>query len=119
MVNCSVSKTIKISRGQVAFELNGMRRDVYVPDPNAVSQIKQTVMADPADSSQIGAPIPGLLTKISVKPGDAVKKNDSIAVIEAMKMETDVVATMDGTIKEINVREGDTVEAGELIITIE
>ena len=104
---------------QVGFELNGMRRDVYVPDPNVTSTVKQTVMADPGDSSQIGAPIPGLLTKLNCKVGDKVKKNDSVAVIEAMKMETAVVATMDGTIKEIHISEGDKVEAGELIISIE
>ena len=103
----------------VMFELNGMRRDVNVKDPHATSTAKTVVLADPTDKSQIGAPIPGLITKISVKVGDQVRENDSLAILEAMKMETSVVSTMDGTIKEITAKEGDTVEAGELIITIE
>ena len=103
----------------VEFELNGMRREVSVPDPNAVSSVKQVTLADPEDKSQIGASIPGLVSKISVQVGDTVEENQVIAVIEAMKMETSVTARMDGKIKSILVSEGDTVKAGELLITIE
>ena len=103
----------------VQFELNGMRRDVSVPDPNAVTSVKPIVMADPMDKSQIGAPIPGLITRLACRVGDKVKVNDNIAVLEAMKMETSVVASMDGVIKEIAVKEGETVKAGELMIVIE
>ena len=55
---------------------------------------------------------------VNVKPGDQVKVNDVLAVIEAMKMETSVVARMDGTIDEVFVKGGQTVKAGELLLTI-
>ena len=103
----------------VHFELNGQRRDVAVPDPSAVSSTKQVVIADPSDLSQIGAPIPGLITKINCKKGDKVKKNDVVAVIEAMKMETSVSAPMDGVIDEVLVSEASQVQAGELLIKME
>ncbi|MGI5986318.1 MAG: biotin/lipoyl-containing protein, partial [Oscillospiraceae bacterium] len=102
----------------VQFELNGMRREVAVPDKNAVSAVKQAVLANPEDKSQIGASIPGAVTKVEVKPGDKVVENQVIAVVEAMKMETSVVARMDGTVDEIFVKPGQTVVAGELLATI-
>lgn len=58
------------------------------------------------------------MSKVNVKPGDQVKVNDVLAVIEAMKMETSVVARMDGTIDEVFVKGGQTVKAGELLLTI-
>lgn len=102
----------------VLFELNGQRRDVAVPDPNAVSSIKKTVMADPVDLRQIGAPIPGLITKINVKAGDKVRKNDVVAIIEAMKMETSVSVPMDGVVDSVEITEGSKVQAGELLIKL-
>ncbi|MEA4893947.1 MAG: pyruvate carboxylase [Oscillospiraceae bacterium] len=102
----------------VQFELNGMRREVAVPDKNAVSKVKQVVLADPEDKSQIGASIPGAVTKVEIKPGDRVSTNQVIAVVEAMKMETSVVARMDGTVDEVFVKPGQTVTAGELLATI-
>ena len=102
----------------VQFELNGMRREVAVPDPTATDTAKTVVMADPNDKSHAGASIPGMVSKVNVKPGDQVKVNDVLAVIEAMKMETSVVARMDGTIDEVFVKGGQTVKAGELLLTI-
>ena len=58
------------------------------------------------------------MSKVNVKPGDQVKVNDVLAVIEAMKMETSVVARMDGTIDEVFVKPSQSVKAGELLLTI-
>jgi len=54
-----------------------------------------------------------------VKEGDEVKEGDPIAVLEAMKMETNVLATATGKLAKFNVKEGQQVVAGELIATIE
>lgn len=102
----------------VQFELNGMRREVAVPDKNAIASAKQVALADPEDKSQIGASIPGAVTKVDIKPGDKVEENQVIAVVEAMKMETSVVARMSGTVSEVLVKPGQTVAAGELLATI-
>ena len=90
-----------------------------MPDPSAASSVKQVTLADPEDKSQIGASIPGLVSKINVKVGDTVEENQVIAVIEAMKMETSVTARMAGKVKSILVSEGSTVKAGVLLITVE
>ena len=60
-----------------------------------------------------------MVSKVSVKPGDVVEENQVLAVIEAMKMETSVVARMSGTVDQILVTEGTSVKAGELLITIQ
>ena len=78
----------------VHFDLNGMGRTVAVPDRNSAVQVHPVAMADPEDKSQVGASIPGMVSKVSVKPGDVVEENQVLAVIEAMKMETSVVARM-------------------------
>ena len=103
---------------QVIFELNGTRREVTVPDFNAESTSSVVTMADPDDVTQIGASIPGMMTKIYVKPGDQVEENQIIAVIEAMKMETSVVSRINGTVEKVLVEENSNVKAGELLMTI-
>ena len=102
----------------VIFELNGMRREVAVPDKSVERKGAEVTMANPDDKSQIGASIPGMISKIEVKVGDIVEENQILAVVEAMKMETSVVARMTGKVESILVKEGSTVKAGELLITI-
>ena len=102
----------------VTFELNGIRRDVKVPDEKAQKNIVKVPMADPEDKSQIGASIPGAVSRVSVKAGDRVEKNQTLLTIEAMKMETAVTARMAGTVESVLVREGETVKGGQLLITL-
>jgi len=102
----------------VTFELNGVRRDVQVPDEAAQKDIVRVPMADPEDKSQIGASIPGAVSHISVKVGDTVEKNQTLITIEAMKMETAITARMGGVVESIQVTEGDTVKGGQLLLTI-
>ena len=59
-----------------------------------------------------------MVSKVNVKPGDAVEENQVLAVIEAMKMETSVVARMAGIVDEVFIKEGTSVKAGELLMTI-
>ena len=102
----------------VSFELNGIRRDVQVPDEAAQKNIARVPMVDPEDKSQVGASIPGAVSKINVKVGDTVEKNQTLLTIEAMKMETAITARMSGTVESIEIHEGDTVKGGQLLMTI-
>ena len=102
----------------VSFELNGIRRDVQVPDEEAQKSIVKVPMVDPEDKSQVGSSIPGAVSKLSVKVGDTVEVNQTLATIEAMKMETAIPARMSGTIERIEVSEGDSVKGGQLLMTI-
>lgn len=71
-----------------------------------------------AGSVKINAPMPGKIVDIKVKVGDAVKKGQTVLVLEAMKMENDIVAPEDGTVASINAAVGSAVEAGETIATL-
>lgn len=102
----------------VQFELNGMRREVAVPDKDAVSKVRPVTLADPDDKSQVGSSIPGMISKLNVKPGDPVEENQVVAVIEAMKMEINIVARIRGTVDQVFIKEGSTVKVGELIMTL-
>ncbi|MDY5931015.1 MAG: acetyl-CoA carboxylase biotin carboxyl carrier protein subunit, partial [Candidatus Ornithospirochaeta sp.] len=64
------------------------------------------------------APMPGLALRFNVKVGDAVKKNDVIMVMEAMKMENEIYAPCDGTVTKIAVNQGDQVQADDLLMII-
>jgi pyruvate carboxylase len=106
----------------LAFEVNGNRRVVTIKDKNAIiakNASVEKVMADTGNQYEIGANIPGNVYKILVKEGDKVEAGQPIAVLEAMKMETNVIAPLAGTVNKIHVKEGQRVVAGELIAELE
>lgn len=65
------------------------------------------------------APMPGLVLNILVKPGDAVKKNDPVLVLEAMKMENVIKAPGDAVVKAVAAEKGKPVEKGQLLISFQ
>lgn len=71
---------------EVFYEMNGEVRQVTVDDNNAAVENTSRPKADPGDSSQVGAPMSGVVVEIRVKDGGEVKKGDPIAVLSAMKM---------------------------------
>jgi pyruvate carboxylase len=104
----------------VVFELNGFRREISVLDTtvNQPGGIKAegALKADPNNAKDIGATLPGMISKLMVSQGATVKENEVVAIIEAMKMETTILSKSDGVIDKIHVTEGQTVNAGDLII---
>ena len=104
----------------LVFEVNGNRRVVKIKDEDmqsAVSSIATVRFANEDDPMEIGANIPGNIIKILVKEGEKVSAKQPIAVIEAMKMETNILASADGIVEDIFVNEGQQVKAGELIVS--
>ncbi len=78
--------------------------------------------AAPAASSKgssVKSPLPGIIKDIKVKEGDAVKRGQTILILEAMKMENNINADKDGTVGTIKVNKGDSVLEGTDLITIE
>jgi biotin carboxyl carrier protein len=68
--------------------------------------------------TDVGAPMPGKVIKLLVKPGDAVTAGQGVAVVEAMKMENEVRAARAGTVQAVHVKEGQAVEGQEPLLTI-
>ncbi|MGN8816913.1 acetyl-CoA carboxylase biotin carboxyl carrier protein subunit [Oribacterium sp. HCP28S3_H8] len=71
-----------------------------------------------AGSIEVTSPMPGKILAVKKNPGDTVKAGDPILVLEAMKMENDIVAPQDGTVASINVSVGDAVESGATLATM-
>ena len=82
-------------------------------------QIKETKPKPAAGLSKVEAPLPGTIFKVSVKEGDAVQKGHVILIMEAMKMENNILAEKEGVIKKVLVSEGDTVLQGDILVEIE
>ena len=86
---------------------------------------KQAPKAAPAPAAAPGAgeavnsPMPGTILSVNVKAGDAVKKGQVLMILEAMKMENEIMAPVDGTVTFVGVNQGATVESGSAICVIE
>ncbi len=66
----------------------------------------------------VKSPLPGIIISVDVKEGQAVKRGQKVAVIEAMKMENEILAESDGTVTAVHTRKGDSVLEGADIVTI-
>lgn len=108
----------KEGRRTVNYELNGMARESTISDRSIQTKAKVRPKVDPADSMQVGAPIPGLVTSLIVGVGAKVGKGDKLGMLEAMKMQTTIYAPEDGVIDQILVQVGDTVESKDLLVKL-
>lgn len=88
--------------------------------PQATAQAAQpaTASAPQGKGEVVTAPLPGVILDIKVKVGDAVKAGQTVAVLEAMKMENEIESTASGTVTAVNAGKGDSVLEGAAIITI-
>ena len=74
--------------------------------------------AAPANGEKIESPMPGNILSVNVANGQAVKKGDVLMILEAMKMENEIIAPCDGTVASLSVAAGATVESGSLLCVI-
>jgi len=129
-------KIESVEGDMAVVEVNGVQFDVQLEKPvaqpkpvvRAVAAPVKTVEAPKAavEAAQVAAgvtavkaPLPGTINDIRVAVGQAVKKGDTLVVLEAMKMENNIDCDRDGKIASVNVAKGDTVMEGSLLVTIE
>ncbi|KIW50676.1 pyruvate carboxylase [Exophiala xenobiotica] len=104
---------------EVFYEVNGEVRQVTIDDTKAAVENTSRPKADPSDSSQVGAPMAGVVVEVRAKEGHDVKKGDPIAVLSAMKMEMVISAPHSGKVGDILVKEGDSVAGSDLVCKIQ
>ena len=103
----------------MVFELNGAQRIVVVTvDSATAQQANSVVLANANDAGDVGASIPGIVSKVMVHEGDKVQKGQVLCVIEAMKMETNIVARKSGEVQSVCVSAGQDVKSEQRLFII-
>ncbi|MBO3444121.1 biotin/lipoyl-binding protein [Clostridium sp. CCUG 7971] len=91
------------------------------PRPQVSKSVSSKTQASPQSgggSGSVNAPMPGTINDVRVKVGDSVKKGQILLILEAMKMENEIMASCDGTISGVSVSKGASVSAGDVLVTI-
>ena len=107
--------------------VNGENFDVTVDEMGGAPVAAPVAAAAPsapaptvsAGAHEVDSPMPGTILKVNVKVGDMVKAGQAVVILEAMKMENDIVAPVDGKVVALYVKEGDSVESNSKIASIE
>ncbi len=114
----NVGAPAKDGRRVVSFEFNGMPREATTLDRSLQTKSVSRPKADAAKPNEVGAPIPGMVSSLSVGVGAKVAKGDKILTLEAMKMQTTLYAPADSVIDEILAQAGEAVDTGDLIVRL-
>ncbi len=91
---------------------------VVAAAPVAAPAAAPAAAAVSADGEKVTAPMPGTILDVKVTQGASVKKGDILLVLEAMKMENEIVAPCDGTVKQVVVAKGASVNSGDALVVI-
>ena len=94
-------------------------RDGVAAAPVAAPAPKAAPAAAPAGAATVTAPMPGTILSVNVKVGESVKKGQVLCILEAMKMENEIMANGDGKVASIAVNAGDSVNTGQVLIVLE
>ncbi|CAM4223596.1 acetyl-CoA carboxylase biotin carboxyl carrier protein subunit [Streptococcus penaeicida] len=88
------------------------------PAPESEEKAASAAPVAPASADAMASPMPGTILKLLVNVGDSVSENQPLMILEAMKMENEIVASQAGTVSAIHVSQGQIVNAGDGLITI-
>ncbi|QKE73158.1 pyruvate carboxylase [Arthrobacter citreus] len=120
-----IVKLVSIGQAQadgtrvIYFELNGQPREIVIKDYSIKSTVVQKRKGDANNPNHINATMPGTVLNVLVKKGDVVEKGQTLAITEAMKMETTVQSPFTGVIRDILIASGEGISTGDLLIELE
>jgi methylmalonyl-CoA carboxyltransferase 1.3S subunit len=89
-----------------------------IPAP-APAPVPEGAPAEASSGNVCRSPIAGIVTRLTAQIGQEIKEGDTVMVLEAMKMETDITASGQGKVKKINVNVGDSVQGGQVLVEFE
>jgi biotin carboxyl carrier protein len=105
---------------QMVVSINGSLRTIAISEP--MDQLLASMGLDlkaMQKAEPVKAPMPGMILKVLVQPGQQIAKGDGLLILEAMKMENVLKASADATVKSVNVQERTAVEKGAILIELE
>lgn len=88
------------------------------PAASTAPSAPAAVVGTAVSGTQITSPMPGTILKLNVAEGQAVKAGDVVLILEAMKMENEIVAPCDGTVKQLLVSKGSTVDTDQILAVL-
>ena len=103
---------------KVAIELISEEEAKAAPAAKPAAAPAPAAPAATGEGEAVSCPMPGTILDVKVKVGDAVKKGQVLMILEAMKMENEIMAGCDGTVTSVNVQNGQSVENGTPLCTI-
>lgn len=113
----SISEPDEKGQRTVVVSLNGQQRQVQVRDESVESTVKTAPKADPNNAGHVAAPFAGAVT-VNVQVGDLVEAGQSVATIEAMKMEAGITAGISGVVTQVTLDDTSQVQGGDLLVVI-
>lgn len=119
-----IVKLVSIGQAQpdatrvIYFELNGQPREVVIKDFSIKSTVVQKRKGEASNPNHINATMPGTVLNVLVKKGDNVEKGQTLAITEAMKMETTVQAPFTGVVRDLFITSGESISTGDLLIEL-
>lgn len=106
-------------RGRWRIAAGGSRFEVDAVDERTRAIREMTGGGEAEMEKTVNAPMPGLVVRLLVEPGEAVRAGQGLVIVEAMKMENELKAPADGTVARIEVQAGQTVDKGATLVVLE
>jgi len=113
----NLSYDIEVETFEGKYQVS-IRGEVYCFDVMDEREMITHAISHEAGEAIISAPMPGLVIEVMVEKGEAVKKKDKLLILEAMKMQNEIVAPRDGEVAELNIKPGDSVNTGDRLVII-
>ena len=111
-------KKYKVNVNGTVYEVTVEAMDGAAPVAAAPAAAPAPAAAAPAGGEQVSPPMPGTILDVKVSQGASVKKGDVLMILEAMKMENEILAPKDGTVAQVVVQKGSHVETGSPLIIL-
>ena len=112
-------KKYRVTVNGTAYEIELEELTGAAPAPAAAAPAPAPAAAAPAGGEQVTSPMPGTILDVKVSQGASVKKGDVLMILEAMKMENEIMCPCDGKVASINTSKGAAVESGSLLCVIQ
>jgi glutaconyl-CoA/methylmalonyl-CoA decarboxylase subunit gamma len=110
-------KVYEVEMEEVTAETSAAYTETVKSAPKA-APAPAPAAAPVSGGQKIDAPMPGTILNVAVKAGDTIKKGQLLVVLEAMKMENEIVSPVDGKITSVGVTKGDSVNTGDFLVQI-
>ncbi len=118
MDNKKYEVEVELAKPMTAAEFSAYAPAAPVPAAAASAAAAEAAPAVVGEGESVSSPMPGTILKVNVVSGQAVKEGDVLCILEAMKMENDIMAPKNGTVTQVLVSKGSSVDTGAVLVVI-